>query len=454
MKFLLTSSILLVFTAYTFAQSSDSLSLREALRKGHQDIQIRNHFMATEHLNEVSDYYTNAVGISLKYETAPWHGLQWAGKANVVFEAFSNGLNALDPITGKGAKWEAELYDFRNRDWKQLVMRWEELYLKYNWRKSYLRVGKQEINEGPLFLNRDGRMKFFLYDGAWAKIKEWDRHLFTLGWIWGAAPRGLTQWYSINDVIGLQNNGVLEGGEPADYRYKANSSGIYVFNYQYKLDKTLKIQFWNYYFDDLINTAWFQVDYRPESWIFGLQYVHQMAGRRQYDLEYNEQYYHPGEETHVLNARLGYQLGAVEVSANYLEVFEGGRFLFPRELGRENFYVSTPRNWVDGFGDVQIYDVSARYYNKKGKYWDRIDLRFQYVDAPNITDYKNNKYKNPSVYQTTLDVRLKFENWWDGSDLRVLVVWKHSPDTFGYTLSQSFYKTDLLHYKFIFNYNF
>ena len=112
----------------------------------------------------------------------------------------------------------------------------------------------------------------------------------------------------------------------------------------------------------------------------------------------------PGTETSIQYSFHNYQNPGkeIEVSASYLKAFDTGRFLFPRELGREDFYVSHPRSWVDGFGDTEIYMLRFR-YRKETKQNGRvyIDTRIAKIDAPPIDDARFNKYGLPSYYQLT-----------------------------------------------------
>ena len=432
-------------------------SLKDFFLKGQVNGHMRNSLMATVNEGELLDYWANASGGSIGYHTAEWKGFQLGVKGIFTYNTFSADLNRIDPLTGKSAKWEKELFDVTRPNEKHDLDRLEELYIKYHFRNSWLRYGKVDIDQGPLLLKRDGRMKPFVYRGFWAEVNEIKKTKLYAGWIHGVSPRGMTEWYSLNEAIGLNNNGFQPNGEKADYHEVANTKGLGVLGVQTKLGKKGKLTFWNYYLHRLYNTNWLQYDYKGQHWFGGVQYVFQFSDPYQKSLEYTNRYYQPDEYGHVVSAQVGYQFPKknVALSAAYLHGFDQGRFLFPRELTRENFYVSQPRSWIDGYGQVDVGMVRAK-ITPQAEAWKgfSFDVRFERVQAPDITDYAQNKYGASAYFQSTFIMRYDFQKKLEGLHLMLLYVAKQSEEELELSANQRFYKTNLHHLNLIINITF
>lgn len=413
--------------------------------------------MVTIHDGDISDYWTNATGGALKYETAEWFGLSLGVKGIFTYNTFGADLNELDDLTGQSAKWEKELYDVLRPYEKHDLDRLEELYAKFNIGSSYFSYGKLDINEGPLLKRRDGRMKPFVYRGFWSELNEFNGHKIKLGWINGVSPRGMTEWFDINEAIGLNGNGRQPDGTSASYHESSGINGIGVFGYENTIHKDLKINIWNYYFDRQSDITWFQADYKKNRLLAGIQYAHQRSLDAQSQLDYEERYMQVEEMANVLSALIGFQnkKKEIEFTAAYLKAFDSGRFLFPRELGREDFYVSHPRSWVDGFGDTDIYMLRLRYRkeNRRNGKLD-IDARIAMIDAPAIDDAQFNKYGLPSYYQLTLFPQYTFTGLFEGVNIGILYVWKMSEDDLKIGPQERFYRTNLHNLNLVTNINF
>lgn len=94
--------------------TNDSVhSIKDFFTRGIAHGHIRNYTMGTIHEGSLKDYWTNAIGGALRYETAEWNGLSFTVKGIFTFEAFGMDLTEVDDKIGRSAKWEKELYDVR-----------------------------------------------------------------------------------------------------------------------------------------------------------------------------------------------------------------------------------------------------------------------------------------------------------------------------------------------------
>jgi len=465
----------IIFVCWTLAQDSgphahhevkfDSLKLStdsavhcvgDFCAKGHIHGHLRNYFMATVHPNALTDYWSNATGGSIQYRSAIWKGFQFGVKGIFTYQTLSADLQRVDSIAGKSARWESELYDVNRPGEKHDLDRLEELFVRFHYRpKSFVEYGKIDINEGPLLLRRDGRMKPFVFQGLWGQHQFKDESILKYGWIHRVSPRGMTDWFSFEEAIGLNNNGRQPDGGQATYHRKAPTRGLIAIGINQFTFKKVKLSLWNYHLDKLTHTTWLEAKFQWKSFLFEGQYVSQVAAPHQESLPYSERYYQPDETAQVLAFRSGMKLGGLKLSAAYLHAFDTGRFLFPRELGRERFFVSQPRSWLDGLGATQVVVLRARFNPLKS--WASnlsTDLSLSYSDLPERENTRFNKYQRSSFYQVTVRGSYHFPKAFKGVELVFLYVGKFDSGEDSPPLAASFYRTNLHHFNFITNINF
>ena len=163
----------------------------------------------------------------------------------------------------------------------------------------------------------------------------------------------------------------------------------------------------------------------------------------------------PNETGNVINAIIGYQNKGFSTSLAYLHSFNTGRFLFPRELGRENFYVSQLRSWIDGFGDTDIWMLRFKYRPTNERWKDlSLDARISQTIVSDKDNPTSNKYKLPSFYQLTFLGKYKCHGWYDGLTLNLLYVTKYAPSSENLNQAQKFYQSGFHHFSFMMNLSF
>jgi hypothetical protein len=437
-------------------QSHDSLvvhNVREIFSEGHFHGHFRNYFMATDNRGDDHDFWTNATGGALHYSTANWKGFEAGVKGIFTYRTASSDLyNEEDPRAS--ARWETELYDVHRPEVGNDLDRLEELYLRYRSNLFWVTYGKQNIDEGPLLLERDGRMNTFVYRGFWSGI-ETKKHSVRLGFIDGVSPRGMTDWFSLNEAIGQGGNGFEPNGIPAEYHETSSTRGLAVVGYKYHSAETWTNQAWAYVFDRISSTYWFQSDWETDRFFAGLQYVHQHPLPKQSKLDYPERYLQPDERADVISGQAGFKKGRMRISGAYLHAFDNGRFLYPREMGRENFYVSQPRSWVDGLGKLDIYQIGAVYEFKKAKQkLLNFAIFLNRVETTGLNNVEFNKYNLPVYNQVTSTITHQFGHLLKGLELSFLYVARLSEETGDMTPEEMAYRTNFHHFNLIANVNF
>jgi len=430
----------------------DTFNLAQHFSKGHVKGHVRNFFMNTINEGSLRDYWTNAIGMSLHYESLPFYGFMFEMKGIFTFQTISSDLNYIDPLSGKSSKWEIELYDILDRNNKTDLDRLEELFIHYQWKNSFVRYGRIPIDKTPLVNARDGRMKPFAFEGAYSEIgisKKWKIKSMI---IHGVSPRSTVEWFQFHEAIGLNNNGFTPMGEKAEYHEHLDSR--FLFGQEIKFqDKNFSASFWEFYFDKLFNLNWGQMEVKSKHFKLGIIGVNQFGLKEQKELEIVNQYYTPGTRAHVASELIEFKNGDWKYKAARSDVFGNGKFLFPRELGRERLYTSITRSWMDGFGKSSMTNFGINYKPKKKKELE-LDLVTSFVKTPGQTNYAFNKYGTRDYIQTNFEIDYNFEGRLKGLELDLLYIYVKDVHAKTITYEEAANKTNFHQINLIMNINF
>ncbi len=442
MKSILVAGILL-FTLFVSAQhheihdkptmykgkhnsTDDTTSLLHAFKAGVVHGHFRYYFMHTNNEANLTDYYANAAGGGIRYETAEFKHFQFAVSGFYFFNIGSSKLAVPDPVTGQSNRYEIGLFDMEDPHNHKDMDRLEELYLKYNFKKSHLTFGRQLINT-PLINLQDGRMRPTGVEGIWFDWNQWKHWKLEGGFIYAISPRSTTKWFSVGESIGLYPTGVDSSGVPSQYKHHSKSAGVGILGIHFKKNNWY-FQVWDYFTENIFNTAFAQLDWKKEnkskkwSWMNGVQFIRQDAVGQGGNDHVEYRYIQKGTSAMTLGARTGMQSDKWRLSLNYNRITSDGAFLNPREWGRDPFYTFMPRERNEGFGNVHAFVVKAE------RKWKKQGLKSQftagYFQLPDVKDYRLNKYGVPSYYQINLDTKYEFKNFFKGLEAQMLFVFK------------------------------
>ena len=439
---------------HNHSQCPEVESVKDWFSQGHFHGHVRNYFMATLNHRNLRDYYTNATGGAVSYQTAYLKGFALGVKGIFSYNTFGNNLTQRDNVLNQVAKWELELFDVNRPEVKNDLDRLEELFVQYKRQHFQIALGKIDINESPLLLRRDGRMNHFVYQGVWSSYEKKSTKI-KAGIISGVSPRGMTEWFNFNEAIGLNSNGFTYDGQPAAYHEKANTLGMLVVSAQKKVGSKLTSKLHSYTLHNIMQTTWAENEWQNNEWFLGAQLVNQVALPKQKELTNAFRYKQSNGSTWALAVKLQKKVNRLhqKISVAYLRVGKQGRFLYPKELSRENFYVSQPRSWIDGFGDLHVYQIGTEYNMHKNK---DITASFYtaYFDTPNAAAYTHNKYGVNAYWQNTLSIDYHFHRFLEGLECTLLLVNRSSPFDKSLTESENFYRNNFNHINFIINLNF
>lgn len=407
-------------------QPEDTTSLLYAFKRGQTHGYLRYYFMATDNASGLTDYYANAVGGGLRYETRQFHNFQFAVSGFYTFNIGSSNMAVPDPNTGSVNRYEIGLFDIEDPNNKKDIDRLGELYIKYNFKDSKIIFGKQLINT-PFINLQDGRMRHTEAEGLWTEINQLKNIKIEGGFLYGIAPRSTVRWYKVDESIGFYPQGVNTDGTNASYKNNLNSKGIGLLGITYRLNKDLTLQVWELYAENIFNTLMIRADYinilKGKSKLYaGLQGIRQDAVNNGGNADPAKTYFQKSSGSQTFGARAGWKNDQWDISLNYNRITAAGRYLLPGEWGHAPFFTRLPRERNEGLGDVNAYLLKVGYSIPKARI--KTQVGFGYYDLPEVTNFALNKYGVPSYTQLNIDVRYEFEGFLKGMESQLLYVYK------------------------------
>lgn len=434
----------------------DTSSLLGALRNGKIHAHFRYFFMATDNAAGLSGYYAHAMGGGLRYETGSFRGFQVGISGFFIYNVGSSDLTRPDPATGQLNRYEIGLFDITNPSNKRDINRLEELFVKYSWKASTARYGKQLLNT-PFINLQDGRMRPTEVSGLWIDFNQVKGLRLEGGFLNRISPRSTVRWYSIGESIGLYPSGVNPEGLPSGYKGNLESPGIGMLGATWNAGKNLKVQLWDLTALSLFHTVMIQGDYQwayteREKVLAGIQYVRQDALGNGGNADPSMTYFPQGGHSNSISARLGWENKQWEAGVAYTRITKDGRFLVPREWGRDPFYTFMPRERNEGFGDVHAIVVKAATRIPATSF--RLELGLGHFSLPDVTNTQLNKYGVPSYNQLNAGMRYAFPGFLEGLDAQLLYVYKQKA---GESYNNNKYiinKVDMGLWNLVFNYRF
>ncbi|TDN38838.1 outer membrane porin, OprD family [Hymenobacter sp. UV11] len=448
--------VLQPYAAPAAADTVQARTLAEAFGRGQWQGRVRNYLLATNNRGSLPDYYANGLGAGARFETAPLHGFLVGASGFFWVSLAANNLATPDAATGAVSRYEVGLFDVSSPGRRQLTGRPEELFARYRWRQSTATFGRQLLVT-PLLNPQDGRLSPNYEQGLWLEVNELAHTRFTAGWLTHIAVRSTSEWAPVANSIGLYSAGVDETGRRAAYPGQLSSRGLGVLGASRQLGTRTRVQAWNYYADNLFNSFFTELTtgraVGAGQLTGGAQYHYQRTVGTGGNPDPRLAYSAPGRQAHALSARLGYQRGPWSLSANYTRITRTGRFLFPREWGREPFYTFLPREREEGFGGLTAAALLASYAVPTAPGL-KAEAGYGHYYLPDVQDFRLNKYGMPSYSQLNASLSYPLRGWANGLRGQVLYIYK-AP--LGDTYDEARYvvnKVDMHQLNLLINYDF
>lgn len=439
----------------TTGTNADTLSLLQAFKRGAIHGHARYFFMATQNRDELSDYYANAAGGGLKYESAPFRGFQVGVSGFFIYNVGSSDLALVDPLSGGRNRYEIGLFDLEDPRNRADIDRLEELYIRFRKAKGTVTFGKQLINT-PFINPQDSRMRPTETEGVYGNVKMSDKLAVEGGWIYRVSPRSTVRWYSAARSIGVNSQGVNRDGSPGDYAGHTETKGIALLGLTLKPTEGVQLKAFEQVTENVFHTAYVQAEVEKKTarrtWFGAVQYIRQDAIGDGGNSDPLKRYFEKDNKVNVLGARAGWAGGGWETTLNYTRIFKGGRFTMPREWGTEPLFTYLSRERNEGAGDVHAFmaDVKSSLLKEQLKW----EVGYGHYYLPKVEHAALNKYGQPSYRHLKVRGDYRFGGALKGLDLALLFVYK---DGLGADPPDSRYrinKVDMASYNVILNYNF
>lgn len=434
----------------------DSSSLLAAFKRGSVHGHFRYFFMHTDNEQGLTDYAAHAVGGGLKFETAAFHGIQLGIGGYFIYNLHSADLSLTDPQTKQGNRYEIGLFDIQDPSNRHDINRLEELYLAYRIKRNRFRLGKQMLNT-PFINLQDGRMRATITEGIWVESENTGSWNWEGGYLYRISPRSTVNWFSAAASIGIYPSGVNPDGTKSGYAGNLRSAGLFLGGVSYKTKSG-----WSYRFHQLLAANMFQTSLIQVEWdkkgkdrpagFAGLQLIPQFALNKGGNPDPAKAYFTQSGYSLTISARAGWRNRHWETSLNYTRITKAGRFLMPREWGREPFYTFLPRERNEGAGDVHAILLKVN-YNTKTNRWKPF-LGIGYYQLPDVKHAALNKYAMPSYIQVNAELRYSFKGALSGMETQLLYVYKANRGNTYNDLKYRFNKTNMHQLNWVVNYSF
>lgn len=445
-----------MFTSLSFGQSSHSSepskSLSDFLKKGELNFHSRTYLMSTLNEGNENDFFTLAMGTGVNYKTPSFYGFQIKAGGHLSFRLAE--YNLIDSETGRWTRnrYEKALYDINNPNNKYNLGSLDEVYLSYENKGLSFKLGRQTY-ETPLLNKNYNRLRPNFFQGISTQYKT-ENLIFSGAWFISEAVRGTMNTYSIANSYGVYGQGTHPDGSRNNYHGNITSLGVGVFGIQYNR-KNWKNQVWNHLGENVFNTTFFQSDYSlnrdKTDYLFGVQGFYQTALNNGGNVNPALAYMTKGEQTFALGAKLGATFNQQhEISFNYLGISDEGRFLFPKEWGREQFYASQTTELFEGYGGVNAYVLRYRYFSKDKKHVSKVSAGI--IDQPSISNLRLNKYGLDNYYHFLMEHKYHFENYFKGLSLRFIATYKMEMNDEIMTSAEKLNKVNMINLNLVIDY--
>lgn len=431
-----------IISVYSFAQDNgqhpatdsdhasvkpkDSTRLKDSFVKTQWEAHSRTFLMHTINEGSLKDDYALASGAGIGVLTQPVYGFQVGVSGFFIYNLWSSDIHKADSLTNQPNRYELGLFDVENQTNKNDLDRLEELYIKYTLSKSTITVGKININT-PFLNPQDGRMRPTIEEGVWLQINESKKIGFNGGWIWEVSPRSTVKWFTLSNSMGIYPMGINIDGTKSNYYDRIKSEGMAIANIYIKPNEDLKINIWNSYFENVMNTAMIEINtsqsLNEKSKLYqGIMYIHQDAVNNGGNVNQSQTYINKGAQSNIISAQIGLRNKKSNTSLNYTHITGDGRYLMPREWGKEPFYTFMPRERNEGLGNVHAFMAKTSFNAFKNKF--KTGLAYGYYLLPDVKNYRLNKYGMPSYHQLNLDLAYSFDKFLKGLDIKFLAAYK------------------------------
>jgi hypothetical protein len=252
--------------------------------------------------------------------------------------------------------------------------------------------------------------------------------------------------------------GIGLDGKKSQYPGNISSNAIYLGSATLQLPINAKLQLLNQHIDQVLNSSFAQLNgdfkwKKNKNIFYGAQYIQQHAIGNGGNVNQNLSYVRKGNVARTFGFRLGIEEKKNwQILLNYNRITKDGRYLMPREWGRDPFFTFMARERNEGYADVHAINVVA---NKiLGSSGFKIEAAYGHFYLPDINNVALNKYAMPSYFQGNVDLRYTFRGFYSGLEAQFLYVYKGQLGNVYENDKNVINKVNMSLYNFILNYHF
>nr|MBI1229105.1 hypothetical protein [Cytophagales bacterium] len=415
---------------------------------------FRSYFMSTSYWEDYKGDHALGQMASVAVSTRLLHGFGIKAEYLGFLRVLSSDLTALDPRVPNLNRYEVGLFDVNNLD-KRAFGKIGNLHLDYVQPKFQARLGRMEINT-PFINAQDGRLSPTYVEGirSNAQLKPGitvEHHL-----IWGVSPRSTGRWFGLGESVGIYPVGRDESGQPSAYAGSIRSSFAHILNLNVTLEAGSTLLLNHTLVQNLYSTylaQWdktWEIPNAPMQGITGIQGTFQHGigngGNEELALRYKD----PEDRNWILSGRIGLKSKKRLWHVNYTKMKGDGRFLSPREWGRDPFYTFIPRERSEGLEQV---DAVTTYFQQA---FPKLSLQvYAHVGlffVPDAADASRNKYAQPSYAHANVGLRYTSKKWMQGLNVHLILMSKAALDQENLKPAWVYNKVNLFHTNLILNY--
>lgn len=417
----------------------------------HPDVHFRTFWMNTSYADTKfkSDY---ALGMGLNLGAKINYAKHWT--VQLGYRSFANVWSSEiwnpDQSTGQANRYETGLFDLldaRDRFFGKL----ETLALSYTKNRFGVKIGRMGINSD--WVNaQDGRLSPTAIEGinAWvAPSKNWKISIWAIERM---SIRGSSGWLGVGETVGIYPQGRNVFGKPGNYFGNTESDWLSIVDVDGQLRNGGKLHFSHTLAQNLFATTWGSLEKNQKleggTLILGIQSGIQHTVGEGGNSDPSLAYKQPGDFNYALSGRVGWRNERWITHLNYTHVGGKGRWLSPREWGKDAWYTFIPRERNEGFESVDALVGYAEYRFEKipvqvylhgGVHW-----------LSDISDVAANKYNFPSYRQVNIGIKLQ-PKCVKNLDFQLILVSKEPLSSQKLTPNQIYNKVELLHFNGILN---
>ena len=415
------------------------------------DVQFRTFWMNTSYADaEFKEDFALGMSMNLGLKAQIWE--HW--KFQLGYRSFANVVSSEiwepDPSTGQANRYETGLFDILNPS-DRFFGKLETLSLEYSTQKFGVKAGRMGVNTD--WINaQDGRLSPTAVEGLNLWFSPDIKWRFSFWGIGKIGVRGINDWLGVGESVGVFPQGRNVNGQPGNYFGHTDSDWLAILEIYRKIGKDGKLNFSNTLAQNLFSNYWFGIEsskpMKAGSVIWGFQSGFQRGVGNGGNSDPNLRYKNPGDRNYAFSGRLGWKNSRWITHLNYTHVDGSGRWLSPREWGKDAWYTFIPRERNEGYESVKAFVGYGEYIFEKIQLSLYTHLGFHWL--ADLSNPLANKYNFPSYRQ--LNVGLKYQpNKAKNFDFHLIWMNKEPINAPNLSPNQIYNKVEMIHFNGIVN---